>query len=42
MQQFDIHDEQKNLAMRSRLVERLIYLPGAAVMVYGLWLALTV
>jgi len=42
MQQFDIRGEHKNLAFRLRLLDRLIYLPGAAVMAYGLWLALTV
>ena len=42
MQQFDIRDKKKGLAFQPRLVDRLIYLPGAAVMLYGLWLSLTV
>ena len=41
MQQFDIRDEHRNLAFRPKFMDRLIYLPGAAVIVYGLWLTLT-
>jgi hypothetical protein len=26
----------------SRLINRLIYLPGAAILIYGLWLSVTV
>jgi hypothetical protein len=42
MHQFDIRDERKNLTFQPGLLDKLIYLPGAAVMLYGLWLALTV
>jgi hypothetical protein len=38
----DTHIERKNLASQLRLLDRLIYLPGAAVILYGLWLALSV
>lgn len=41
MRQFNIRNERKALALQARLVDKLIYLPGAVVMLYGLWLALT-
>jgi len=42
MRQFDIHDERKNTHFAPRFLDKLIYLPGAVIMLYGLWLALTV
>ena len=42
MQPFDTRNEQKNMIFRPRLMDRLIYIPGAVIMLYGLWLALTV
>ena len=42
MHQFDNRYERKNLAFQPGLLEKLIYLPGAVVMLYGLWLALSV
>lgn len=42
MQQYEIQDQHRNSGIRLKLIERLIYLPGAAIMVYGFWLALSV
>ncbi len=42
MQQYEIRDQYRAKGIRLKLIERLIYLPGAAVIVYGFWLVLTV
>ncbi|MDH3388608.1 MAG: hypothetical protein OEN02_11945 [Gammaproteobacteria bacterium] len=34
------HRKDSKAALRPRLLERLVYLPGAAVLAYGLWLSL--
>jgi len=41
-QHLNIHNERRNSASFSGLVNKLIYLPGAAVIIYGIWLSLTV
>ncbi len=41
-QHLNTHDEHRNTAGFSRLVDKLIYLPGAAIIIYGFWLSLTV
>lgn len=41
-QHLNIHDERRNTAGFSRLADKLIYLPGAAIIIYGLWLSITV
>lgn len=42
MQQFDTRHERKTLTFQPGFLDKLIYLPGAVVMLYGLWLTLTV
>ncbi len=42
MQQYEYHDQRRTTGYRLKFGERLIYLPGAAIIVYGIWLALTV
>lgn len=41
-QNINLHDEHMNTAGLSRLADKLIYLPGAAIIIYGFWLSLTV
>ncbi len=42
MQQFDIYSERRQQPGWSKFIDRIIYLPGAVVIVYGLWLAISV
>ncbi len=42
MQQFDIYSERRPRASWSKFFDKIIYLPGAVVIVYGLWLATSV
>jgi len=42
MQGLDYRDQRKIVpAGWPKLVERMIYLPGAAIILYGIWLLLT-
>jgi hypothetical protein len=38
----DVQDYQKPSSGWSRLINRLIYLPGIVIVLYGFWLSLTV
>lgn len=40
MRQTGFRDQPRATAEWSKYLERLVYLPGAAVMLYGLWLTL--
>ncbi len=42
MREGNIRDQRKTLSALNRRLERLIYLPGALILAYGLWLVLTV
>ena len=42
MYHLDIRAKRKSSPAWSRLVNRVIYVPGAAVIMYGLWLSVTV
>jgi len=39
MQQIHFRDRQKPPTTWEKLTNRLIYLPGAAIILYGLWLS---
>ncbi|MEE8365750.1 MAG: hypothetical protein V3R76_08185 [Gammaproteobacteria bacterium] len=41
MQQLYYRDQRKLPTTWSKLTNGLLYLPGAAVMLYGLWLSMT-
>lgn len=38
----DVQIQQNSSSGWSRLINRLIYLPGAVIILYGLWLSVTV
>jgi hypothetical protein len=42
MRHSNIRDQRKSFNSINRRLERLAYLPGAVILGYGLWLALTV
>jgi hypothetical protein len=42
MRQIYIQDQKKKLNPINRTFQRLVYLPGAFIIAYGLWLSLTV
>ncbi len=42
MRQQPIRNHRKSYTPFNRQFERLLYLPGALILAYGLWLALTV
>ena len=42
MQHSNLRDQRKPFNSFNRRLERLVYLPGALILAYGLWLALTV
>ncbi len=42
MRHGNIRDQRKTLNPFNRRLERLMYLPGALILAYGLWLVLTV
>ncbi len=41
MQKQDYHWQSKNTKAWFRVRDRLVYIPGALVLVYGLWLSLS-
>lgn len=41
MRQVYIQDQRKKLNALNRTIEKLLYLPGAMILVYGLWLSIT-
>jgi hypothetical protein len=42
MEQYNYRDQHKALSTWSKLKQGIIYLPGAAIILYGVWLSLTV
>lgn len=41
MRQVYIQDQRKKLNPLNKTIERLLYLPGAMILAYGLWLSIT-
>lgn len=41
MRQTTIHDQKKSYPFKSKRIEWLLYLPGALIISYGLWLSIT-
>jgi len=41
MQQLHYREQRKLPTIWSKLTNRLVYLPGAAIILYGLWLSMT-
>ena len=41
MQQLDYRHSRRGGGFWNRIVERLVYLPGALVLMYGFWLSLS-
>jgi len=42
MEQLSYRDQRKLITGWSKLKQRIIYLPGAVIILYGFWLSLTI